>query len=103
MKSHKTGCPPERGYDLENCVVGAEKAAWFAFIAIGWQRYPLAQASAAVKGLTRPSRAFFGPELAFLFPAHGAVIAFVRLNALLLLNGGIGSQYEFTDNCVPSK
>src|SRR5262245_50188532 len=51
MKSHKTGCPPERGYDLENCVVGTEKAAWFAFIAIGWQRYPLAQPSAAVKGL----------------------------------------------------
>src|SRR5262245_8801349 len=55
MKSHKTGCAtgcaPERGYDLENCVVGAEKAAWLAFIAISWQRYPLAQASAAVKGL----------------------------------------------------
>ena len=49
----KTGCPPERGYDLENCVVGAEKAAWFAFIAIGWQRYPLAQASAAVKVLPK--------------------------------------------------
>ena len=31
---------------------GAEKAAWFAFIAIGWQRYPPAQASAAMKGLT---------------------------------------------------
>jgi hypothetical protein len=43
MKSNKTGCPPEREYDLENCVIGAEKAAWFAFIAIGWQRYPLAQ------------------------------------------------------------
>ena len=37
---------------LEDCIVGAEKAAWFAFIAIGWERYPLAQASAAVKGYT---------------------------------------------------
>jgi hypothetical protein len=46
------GCPLSAGYDLENCVVGAEKAAWFTFIAIGWQRYPLAQASAAMKGLT---------------------------------------------------
>ena len=52
MKSNKTGCPPEREYDLENCVIGAEKAAWFAFIAIGWQRDPLAQASAAMNGLT---------------------------------------------------
>jgi len=52
MKSNKTGCPPERGCDLESCIVGASKAAWFAFIAIGWQRYPLAQVSVAVKGLT---------------------------------------------------
>jgi hypothetical protein len=55
MKSNKTGCPPERGCDLENCIVGASKAAWFAIIAIGWQRYPLAQAPAAVKGLTHES------------------------------------------------
>jgi hypothetical protein len=40
------------GYDFKNCIVGASKAAWFAFIASGWQRYPLAQASAAVKGHT---------------------------------------------------
>jgi hypothetical protein len=46
------GCPSNAGYDFKNCIVGASKAAWFAFIAIGWQRYPLAQASAAVKGLT---------------------------------------------------
>jgi len=52
MKSNKTGCPPEREYDLENCVIGAEKAAWFAFIAIGWQRYPLAQVVRADEKLT---------------------------------------------------
>jgi hypothetical protein len=36
--------------DLENCIVGASKAAWFASIAIGWQRYPLAQGISGDEG-----------------------------------------------------
>jgi len=52
LEIEQDGCLPERGCDLENCIVGASKAAWFAFIAIGWQRYPLTQESAAVKGYT---------------------------------------------------